>query len=102
MHRCVEAIAIFIDTGRDCGAAPIVHESPFYGVKYMLAMTGTAQAFGDCTEVAYEELLKVSEACLIIFAVPAAFCNLFADFFSVSFKPLYFAKISSVQLSPFC
>ncbi len=101
MHRGVEAVAVLIDTRRDLIATPIIHKGPLDGMKHVLTVARSAQAFGDGAEIPYEELLKVSETSFVVFAVPTLFSDLYADFFGIAIESFNRTEVASVQLPPF-
>ncbi len=100
VHGGVETIAEFIDARRYLVTAAVVHQRPLYGVEHVLSIAGPAEAFGDRTEVANEELLKVADAGFVVLAVPALLGDLYADFFGIAFESLNRAEIAAVELPP--
>ena len=101
MHRRIETIAVFIDTGSDFVASAVMQKRPLDRVQYVLPVPSTAQTFCYGAEVTYEELFEMPQTRFVVVAVPAPLGNLFADFFRIAVEPFNRAEVSTVQLAPF-
>jgi len=66
----------------------------------MLAVPGTAQTFGDRSEITHEELLEMTKTGLVVFAVPAALGYLHAYLLGIAVEPLDMTEITAMQLAP--